>query len=135
MDKYNKKFEEYEEYDLFQESSDLQNYYWALQKEVLVKTAADKLKEALDYLHTTQLTKGEKMTYDQYKEITKAQSLHNEAGKSVTDADREFWHKPGSHEVSDTPFDILIREQVFKLLKFKGDFTQLIKSNYFLRDD
>lgn len=43
MDKYKKKLEDYENYDLFEDYPDLQNYYWALQNEVLVKTAADKL--------------------------------------------------------------------------------------------
>ena len=61
--------------------------------------------------------------------------MYDESGRSIEDTSKFFFVSEDTGEMSQQSFDMVIREQVFKLLKFKGSFSSMIMTDYFLNQD
>ena len=61
--------------------------------------------------------------------------MYDEGGRSIEDPKKFFYLKEDTGEISQQPFDMIVREQVFKLLKFKGSFSSMIITDYFQDQD
>ena len=75
--------------------------------------------------------RGEKITRDSFKLITQysSTSRFDEDGRCISD-NEQYFHED-ENRTSDN-FDELIRDQVYKLLKYRGSFRSMITSKYFI---
>ena len=88
----------------------------------------EKLKNAYQFLDEAKL-RGEKIKVDSFKVITKYSSTFDEEGRCISDK-KKYFHED-ENKTSDN-FDELIRDQVYKLLKYRGSFRSMITSKYFI---
>ena len=70
------------------------------------------------------------MTFDKFKTITKFSTLYDESGKLFSGDYHFFQDKDGN--IKPDHFDDLIRPSVYMLLKYKGKFSDLIMTEYFI---
>ena len=90
----------------------------------------EKLKNAYQFLDEAKL-RGEKIKKgeDNFKLITEYSSTFDEEGRCISDK-KKYFHED-ENKTSDN-FDELIRDQVYKLLKYRGSFRSMITSKYFI---
>ena len=90
----------------------------------------EKLKNAYQFLDEAKL-RGENIEKDKenFKLITEYSSRFDEEGRCISD-NEQYFHED-ENRTSDN-FDELIRDQVYKLLKYRGSFRSMITSEYFI---
>ena len=86
----------------------------------------EKLKMAYQFLEQAKL-RGKKIDYGDFKLITRYSSTFDEEGRCISDKSRSF-HLDGNDKIRADPFDEMIRDQVYKLLKYRGSFHSMITS-------
>ena len=75
--------------------------------------------------------RGEEIKFYDFKLITEYSSKFDEEGRCISDRDKYF-HLDKNGKIRKDLFDEMIRAQVFKLLKYRGNFRSMITSKYFI---
>lgn len=76
--------------------------------------------------------RGEDVKFYDFKIITQYSSSFDELGRSITDKSQYFYIDEETGKVKDRPFDVMIRDPVYKLLKYNGSFQSMVTSKYFI---
>ena len=76
------------------------------------------------------------VTLEDFKSITQDTLQFKEDGRSfgsgVVKRATSFYKEEGTGRTKSEPFDVVIRDHVFRILNYQGSFTQLTKSRYFI---
>lgn len=75
--------------------------------------------------------RGRECTYDDFKKISQYASSFDEEGRYIFDKSKFFYlHEDGKFKKE--LFDEMIREPVYKLLKYHGNFCNMVTSKFFI---
>lgn len=79
------------------------------------------------------------MTLQDFKAITQDTLQFKEDGRSfaVSGVQRatSFYREEGTGRTKSEPFDVVIRDHVFRILNYHGSFSQLTRSRYFIAEE
>ena len=126
----------------FEEVPEDKQYYLQLYAEVFetdspgpdtavkILTVEEKLAYAYEFMLEAK-ERGKSVSYDEFKIITQFSSIFDETGRSITNKNHYF-HRHEDGAMKDLPFDAMIRDPVYKLLKYRGSFRAMITSSYFI---
>lgn len=92
------------------------------------------LEEKLDFAYTfidQARDRGLEVVYDHFKTITQFSSIFDEEGRSILDKNKYFHHDENG-KIRTEEFDEMIRDPVYKALKYRGSFRTMITSKYFI---
>ena len=93
-------------------------------------TAEEKLAFAYTFIDQAR-DRGADVVFDHFKTITQFSSIFDEEGRSILDKNKYFHHDENGKIRTDT-FDEMIRDPVYKALKYRGSFRTMITSKYFI---
>ena len=91
----------------------------------------EKLQFALDFIEHAKNIRGNLITFDHFKTITQFSTEFDEAGRSFNDR-KHYYHLDESGDMKEKEFDEMIRDPVYMLLKYRGSFSAMITSPYFI---
>ena len=75
--------------------------------------------------------RGEMINYDSFKVITEYSTTFDEEGRCISDKEKSF-HLDENNKIRADPFDELIRDRVYKVLKYRGSLRSVVTSGYFI---
>ena len=61
--------------------------------------------------------------------------MYDETGRGVVEKNQHFFLEQDGKTLKDLPFDMMIRDMVTMLLKYRGNFKNLIASIYFIDEE
>lgn len=70
-------------------------------------------------------------SFDDFKKTSQYASSFDEEGRNILDRSK-FFHLDEDGKVKKELFDEMIREPVYKLLKYRGNFGNMVTSKYFI---
>lgn len=76
--------------------------------------------------------RGKDVHYVDFKVITQFSSTFDETGRGITNRNHYFHRNESDGAMKELPFDVLVRDPVYKLLKYRGSFRAMITSSYFI---
>ena len=72
------------------------------------------------------------VTYDDFKTITQFSTQYEESGHGYDENNSHYYHMDEERCRKYKHFDEMIRDPVYMLVKYRGNFNSMIKSPYFV---
>lgn len=102
--------------------------------DVVVITKESRIIEAYEILKEAYDETGQFITYNDFKMITQYASNYDEGGRNIYD-ESKYYFMDDNDKFRQDRFDNIIRDAVYKLLKYRGSFYTMITSKYFIADE